>query len=178
MHSASGLQPVVQIIPVRPHHDGAEQRVRVAGHELRRECSTRWAFWLSGCWSNGVAKVLSTTTTAVSDTAAVRAGRSATSIVGLVGDSIHSRSASSAAEITAAVSETSTRRTVQLRKRGPLVDQGGDSEVAVRRQDDGRIRRQELDDRVRCGHSGAKSQRSTPSSPPIARSRACQVGLA
>ena len=59
----------------------------------------------SGCWSRGVAKVLSTTTYApASWAAAAIVSMSAISSAGLVGDSIHTSAASSHAATTASVS--------------------------------------------------------------------------
>jgi hypothetical protein len=65
----------------------------------------------NGCWISGVAKVLSHNTTAPTSWAASkRRGRSATSSIGLVGDSAHRTSAPSNATTTASVSLMSTLR--------------------------------------------------------------------
>ena len=105
-----------------------------------------------------MANVLSTTNRARSGSAAPIAGRSATSIVGLVGDSIQTRSAPSAACSTSAVSATFTRRTVQPVPRGPLVDGGRDAEIAVVRDHHDRAGRREFQDGVRGGHPGGEGQ--------------------
>ncbi len=67
----------------------------------------------SGFWPSGVANVLSTTErTPAARAAASTAGRSATSSIGLVGDSARNRSAPSSAATTASVSAMSTYRSV------------------------------------------------------------------
>jgi len=76
-------------------------------------CSTMSAPLASGCCSSGVANVLSTTSRTRPASASPRRGRSAISMVGLVGDSTQTRSAPSAAASTSSVSAMSTRRTVQ-----------------------------------------------------------------
>jgi hypothetical protein len=57
---------------------------------LVTECMTRSAPWSRGRWRKGEANVLSTTTSAPTDLARpITAGRSTTSSIGFVGDSIH-----------------------------------------------------------------------------------------
>ena len=83
-------------------------------------CTERPAPSAIGFCRSGVAKVLSTPTIApASFPAAHSAGRSATSSIGLVGDSIHRRSARPAASIDAAVSATSIGSTRQRPFRPP-----------------------------------------------------------
>ena len=83
---------------------------------------------------------------------------SATSIAGLVGDSIHSMSAPSTAWTTASVSATFTRSTVSRPVVGLLVEQREYAGVRVLRRDHPAADRDEIDDRRDGRHAGRERQ--------------------
>ena len=122
---------------------------------------TRSAPSLSGCCSSGVANVLSTTTRVPAlRGAAQMAATSAVSSSGLVGDSSHSRSASSARAIQAAVSAGANRSTRQPWSRAPASAMPGDGLVAVVGDHEVRARRQLAQDRGGRGHAGGERDRA------------------
>ena len=142
-------------------------------------CNTRSAPKLSGRWPSGVAKVLSTTTSApVPWPNRHSSGRSATSISGLVGDSSHSRSAAQAACLVAAVSVMSTvahlppavRRAVGQQRPHPGVGVGS-APPHARRSAPGRESPPPHPSRTRT------TTAVPPSSAPTASSSACQLAV-
>ena len=143
---------------------------------------TRSAPSASGCCSSGVANVLSTTTRVPGlRGAAQMAARSAVSSSGLVGDSTHSRSASSARDTHAAVSGGANRSTRQPWSRAPasampatrLVAVVGDHEVRARRQL-GRGSRRPRPCRTRTRpRARPRGRRSRSRTPPTSRCPRC-----
>ena len=112
----------------------------------------------SGRCNKGVAKVLSTTKSTLSGMLRPSVGRSATSIVGLAGDSIHTTSASSAAAKTSVVSAMLTRRTCPPYRRGSSINGLGNAEIAVVRDHDDATGRYEFQHGMRRRHARGKGQ--------------------
>ena len=134
-----------------------------------------------GRCSSGVAKVLSTTKIALSGRLRPSAGRSATSIVGFAGDSIHTTSAPSAAANTSVVSAMLTRRTWPPYLRGAAIDGLSHPEIAVVRNHDDAARRQEFQYGMRRRHARGEGQRASAlqarRAPPPAPARSgCRSG--